>query len=243
MRDDGDNVSEYLRNFLNNIIEALPDILGALLILLIGYLVAKGVAAVVERALRAAHLNRLVHSAKGGSFIQRAVPNPSHLLARITFWLLFLFAISVAVSVLGIPALVELVNNIYAYVPNVLAAILIFLVAGAIAGGISTFVTNIMGDTPTGKIVATAAPIIVMGLATFMILDQLQIAPAIVTITYAGLVATAVLAFGLGGKEAAGRLMMNVYEAGRRKSEMAASDWRTGKERAKGKADDLKNKL
>jgi len=68
------------------------------------------------------------------------------------------------------------------------AAIPIFLVASAISAGVAALATRVLGGTSLGKIVATAAPILVMTIATFMILDQLQIAQNIVVITYAGLI-------------------------------------------------------
>jgi len=71
--------------------------------------------------------------------------------------------------VLGSNALTNFVAAVYAYLPNVLAALLIFLVASAISAGIATLVTKVMGDTGLGKIVATVAPILVMTIATFMI--------------------------------------------------------------------------
>ena len=87
-----------------------------------------------------------------------------------------------------------------------------------------------MSDTPTGKIVAVAAPIMVMGIASFMILNQLQIAPAIVTITYAGIVATATLVFGLGGKDAASKLFLELYSAGQNQKDTIMSDMKKGAE-------------
>jgi len=99
-----------------------------------------------------------------------------------------------------------------------------------------------MGDTPTGKVVATAAPMVVMGLAVFMILNQLKIAPAIVTFTYAGIVGTATLAFGLGGKDAASQMFMNLYQAGQAKKATVVSDIKQGAGNAKSKASDLRSK-
>ncbi|MBA3348031.1 MAG: hypothetical protein H0T13_05670 [Actinobacteria bacterium] len=98
------------------------------------------------------------------------------MIGTIAFWAVLLGAISLAVSVLGIEALTNFVAAIYAYLPNVLAALLIFLVASAISAAVATIATKAMGDTALGKIVATAAPILVMTIATFMILDQLMIA-------------------------------------------------------------------
>jgi hypothetical protein len=202
MQNQADSGGAYLSDFLHHIVNGIPKLLGALLLLFIGYLIAKAVAAIVRRAL----------------FKVRAVPNPARFVASLVYWVIFLFALSVAVSALGIPALVDFIRGVYAYIPNVIAAVLIFLVAGAISAGVAGLVTRTMGDTPTGKVVAAAGPLVVMGLATFMILNQLKIAPAIVTITYAAIVGSAslglALAFGLGGREVAGQVLQGLYEKG-----------------------------
>ena len=163
------------------------------------------------------------------------------MLGRITFWLIFIGAISIAVDVLGIAALEDFVATVWAYVPNLIAALLIFLVAGALAAGVAALVTRLMGETTTGRVVATAAPILIMAVAVFMILDQLRIAEDIVIITYAslmGAVALAMaLAFGLGGRDVAAQMLRGAYENQR---EQVKLDLRQGKERARQDAQRVK---
>ena len=65
----------------------------------------------------------------------------------------------IAVDVLGIEALENLVAAIYGYLPNVIAALLIFVVAVAIAAGVATLSSKLLGDTSLGRIVSTVAPI------------------------------------------------------------------------------------
>ena len=81
------------------------------------------------------------------------------------------------------------------------------MIAGVVAAAVGGLVARTMGDTPTGKVVGSVVPVLVMAIATFMILNQLQIAPEIVTITYAALIGgvflAMALAFGLGGREVA----------------------------------------
>lgn len=246
MQDEVDTTRDYVGNFVNNIIDALPAFLGALAILIVGYIIAKILAAVVRKLLFRANLNQFVETGRGGNVIRRAVPNPTKFVAGLVFWLIFLFAISIAVSVLGIPALVDIVQGIYSYLPNIIAAVLIFLVASALSAGVVTLVTNTMGDTPTGKVVATAAPIIVMVLAVFMILNQLRIAPEIVTITYAALIGSAALgmalAFGLGGREVAGQIWQNLYDASQRNKGSIKADMQAGANNAKRRKDEMKRK-
>ncbi|HSH56274.1 MAG TPA: hypothetical protein VK983_05650, partial [Candidatus Limnocylindrales bacterium] len=162
-------------------------------------------------------------------------------------WVIFLFAVSIAVSALGIPVLVDFVRAIYGYLPNVLAAFLIFLVAGAVSTAVAGLVANAMGDTPTGKVVGTVAPTLIMVIATFMILNQLKIAPAIVTLTY-GLILGGVslglaLAFGLGGRDVASRMLQDLYDKGQTAKGQVSGDAKLGAQRAKQKADDLRGQL
>ena len=129
-------------------------------------------------------------------------------------------------------------------VPNVLAALVIFLVASAIAGAIAALVTRTMGDTATGRIVRTVAPILIMAIAVFMILDELQIAQSIVLITYAALMGAIALgmalAFGLGGRDVASRMLEGAYAAGQRSMPQIRQDVQQGKARAQQEADQLR---
>jgi hypothetical protein len=223
----------------------LPALLGALAILVIGYFVAKLVGKLVARVLHRAGLDRTLHGGAGGNFVQKITSSPSGLLGSIAFWAIMLGTISLAVSVLGIDALTGFVAAVYAYLPNVLAALLIFLVAGAISAAVATLATRTMGDTALGKIVATAAPILVMTIATFMILDQLMIAENIVTITYAGLIGAialgSALAFGLGGRDVAREMLQGAYEKGQENKEQYKRDLDQGVSRAKDEAKSMKD--
>lgn len=231
---------DRVRNGVDRLIEVtfgwLPQLVGALVILFIGHLVAKTISKVVYRGLQRAQLDARLHSSQGGSVIQRVVPSPANLVQRVIYWLIFFGAITLAASVLGIDALNRFLEAVYGYVPQVIAAILIFLVGSAIAAGVTTLVNNTMGDTPTGKIVETIAPVIVMGITIFMILDQLKIAPQIVTITYAAIVGSvalgSALAFGLGGRDVAGRMLETTYSKAQANKEQVKSDVKTGKNRA-----------
>jgi small-conductance mechanosensitive channel len=245
MQDTTKSVGQYVSDFVTHIVNALPRFLGAVVIILIGYLVAKAVAAAVHNMLGRAQLNQRLHAGKGGNFIQKALPNPMGLIASLTYWVIYLFAISIAVSVLGIPVLIDFVRAIYAYIPNVIAAVLIFLVAGTISGAVATLVANAMGDTPTGKIVGTAAPVVIMSIASFMILEQLKIAPGIVLLTY-GLVLGAAclglaLSFGLGGRDVASRMLSDLYDKAQANKGRVAADVRQGASRAKDKTDDFRD--
>ena len=139
-------------------------------------------------------------------------------------------------TALGINALTDFVGAIFAYLPNVVAALAIFLVAGAVAAGIGALVSRTMGETATGRIVGSIAPVLIMVIAAFMILDQLRIAEDIVTTTFQALMfGTALalaLAFGLGGRDVAARMLDGAYEKGQAARHQARADMQQGKARA-----------
>jgi Conserved TM helix len=224
----------------------VPALIGALLVLIIGYFVAKFVGNLVARVLKRAGFDRMLHSGQGGQWIAKATASPSRLLGGVTFWALFLGAISLAVTVLGIEALTDFVAAIYSYLPNVLMALVIFLVAGALAGAIAGLVARTMGDTALGKIVGTVAPVLIMAIAGFMILDALQIAETIVTITYAALMGSVALgmalAFGLGGREVAAQMLQGAYQKGQENKEQFKRDLQQGKENARQEAAQVKER-
>lgn len=229
----GDSVERAFTEFF----AWVPHLLGAVVVLLVGWFVAKLVSRLVAGALARASFDRTLHQGQGGEYVKKVSSSPSKLLGTLAFWAVMLGTISLAVSVLGIDALKDFVAAIYAYLPNVLAAVLIFLVAGAISAAVASLATKTMGGTTLGKIVATAAPILVMAIATFMILEQLRIAHDIVVTTYTlllGAVALgSALAFGLGGRDVAARVLEGAYEKGQEKKDEFKQDLDQGLARAR----------
>jgi hypothetical protein len=219
------NIADSLQRGLDELIAFLPRLAGFLVILLIGWLIARAVKALLVKALHGVGIDRALTSGSAGPHVARVMPDarPSEVIGAIAFWFLFLGALAIAVSQLGIEALDNFLQSIVAYLPNVVVAILIFVVAGALAAAVSGLVSRTLGDTTTGRIAAGAAPVLIMGIATFMILDQLNIAPAIVEITYIAVLGSVALgmaiAFGLGGRDVAARLLEDAYREGRMRRE------------------------
>ena len=222
-------ISESLQQALDDLIGFLPKLIGFLIILLIGFLVAKALQKLVALALEKVGTDRALRSGTSGEYVQRMAPDvsPSELIGRIVFWFVFLGALSIAISSLGLAVLNDFVANVFNYLPNVIAAILILVLAVPIAGGLAKLADRAFGDTPTGKLMTTAAPALVMGIAVFMVLNQLRIAPDIVTITYAALMGAvalgAALAFGLGGRDVAARMLEEAYRRGQAERARSAS--------------------
>lgn len=224
------DIGNSFENATDQFFAFLPNLLGFVALLLIGLIVAKIVQGVMAKALEKLGLDRRLRESDANHFVERVLPgaSASRGIARVVFWLIFIFFAFAAVGALRIPAVTTFMNQVLAYLPNVIVAIVIFVVAALISAGVAAAVTKTMGDTPTGKIVSTVAPAVVMVIALFMILEQLQIAPEIVRIAFAAtmgaLALGLALAFGLGGRGVAERMLEDAYRRGRETREQTSRD-------------------
>src|SRR5215210_466346 len=243
------NVGNSLQQALDVFLGFLPNLVGFLVILIVGYFVAKLVKAVVRRVLEKVGVDRALHRSEAGQYVERVSPgaSPAALIGAVVFWLIFIFVLSAAIGALKIPAVTAFMNQVLAYLPNVIVAVLIFVIAAAIAGAIGGLVHKTMGDTGTGRVVRTAVPALVMAIAVFMILNQLRIAPEIVTITYAALIGAvalgSALAFGLGGRGVAQRMLEDAYQRGQDEQDRVKRDLDTGKQRAEQQVDEAQTQV
>ena len=232
------DLGNSFQNFTDSIFNFLPRLIGFLLILLVGYLIAKVVSAAVAKVLEKVGVDAKLQSSDASRYVDAVLPgsSPSRGIARLVFWLIFVFFIVTAIGALQIPAATTFMNQVLAYLPNVIVAILIFVIAAIVSGAVAGGVAKFMGDTPTGKIVAGVVPAIVMVIAFFMILEQLQIAPEIVRIAFAAvmfaLALGLALAFGLGGRDLAARLLEEAHTKSRDAAERAKQDAQLGRARA-----------
>jgi hypothetical protein len=212
------DVEQSFQTALDDVGEFLPNLLGAVAILLVGWLLAVLVRGLLTRALTKAGLDRAIGRREGVHIIEQISPggSVSRLLAVFAFWVLLLGAFALALESLDIEEVTNVVGDVYDYIPNLLAALAIFLGAALVSAGVAGMARRTLGEGPTASIVRSAAPVVVWLIATFMILNELLIATEIVTITYAALVgALAVgmaLAFGLGGRETAADMLRDAYE-------------------------------
>jgi len=215
------HIAQSLQRGLDSLIGFIPNLVGCLIILFVGYLIARLVKAAVAKLLEAVGLDRALSGSQAGTYVERVSPGarPSRLVAAVAFWFIFIYAISAAVGALKIPALTNFMANVQNYLPNVIAAVLILVVGAALAGAVGGLVDRLMGDTPGGRVARAVSPTLILAIVVFMVLNQLKIAPAIVTTTYIALIGmlavAGALAFGLGGRELAADMMRDAYDSSR----------------------------
>ncbi len=236
------DIGDSLQQGFDAFFAFIPNLLAFLVILAIGYVIAKAVRTIINKLLDRVGVDRALHRSDAGQYIERVSPGarPSHLIGATVFWFIFLFAITAAVGALRVPALTNFLTQVQAFLPRIIVAVLIFVLAAVLAGAIGGAVQKLMGDTPTGKIVRAVVPGLILAIGLFMVLDQLQIAPVIVTITYAALLGflalAGALAFGLGGRDAAAQLLSGAVQAGQQNAGQVRQDMQVGRDRAQQQA-------
>lgn len=204
--------------FFTQLMGFLPNVLGALLILLVGWTVAKGLEGLVVKLLKAAKLDKLADKvqltevlSKGG--IKRKL---SEVIGVIIYWLVTLVVLIATLNALQLTVAAQLLEHVVAFLPNVVAAIFI-LVVGIVTGAfLSTTVRTAASNAgvDASRLLGQAVQTIVVIFAIAAALRQLQIqlvGEAFLIVLSAVSFGLA-LAFGLGCKEQAGRWFSGVVD-------------------------------
>jgi small-conductance mechanosensitive channel len=210
----GDITLGPLQEASRTIMSYVPQILGALALLLIGWLVALLLRKVTGKALRAAGVDVIVQHTGILTTLERGGirMRPSELLGWGIYWLILFSTLVATFNALGLEVASMLLHAIVLYIPRLLVALLLLGLGFFASRYIDTMVTAgaTALDLPFPNVWGRAAQSLILFMAGIMVLSELGIATRVVTLSFMVLLAmgglTAVLAFGLGGKEVAGQL-------------------------------------
>lgn len=198
-----------LHAFWSEIAVFVPKLLAALLLLLLGWLLARLLRAGVQRLLEAVNFRHLADKSGLEAMAETSGMRLSlaGIIGAVVYWLVILVvAVSVANS-LGLHAVAELLNRAALYLPNVLAAILVLVFGTLLARLVNRLLFAWLHgiNAPGALALSTGAEYAVQVFAFFLALEQLAIGTQLVTaafsIVFGGLVLALALAFGLGGRE------------------------------------------
>src|ERR671921_610964 len=200
-------MSQPLQNALSTFLSYIPQLIGALIILIVGYIVAKALQALVGRLLQAIGFDRWMERGGIKQFFDRAETNqtPHSILGQLVFWFVFIIAITMAADALGIPQVSAVLAQLIAYIPNIIAAILILILAALLANFISGIVRGATGS----DLLASIARYAIIVYAVFAALTQLGIAVQLTANTF--LIVLGAIAFGIGGREVARDILEKAY--------------------------------
>jgi Mechanosensitive ion channel, conserved TM helix len=194
-----------------NVVTFAPKLLGFFLILLIGFFIAKLLSRLTNSLLERVGFDGWVQRGTLQVAFERAKTDASDLIALIVFWAVFLITLQLAFGIWGPNPITDLIEGIIDYLPNVIAAVIILVIAAALARVVTDILTPSLGAVRGGEWIARGAGLAILVVGIFAALDQLEIAPAIVNgLFYALLVVVAgslVVAFGGGGIPVARRYL------------------------------------
>lgn len=186
-----------------DVVAFVPKLLGFLAILLIGWFVAKAIAKILDQVLERVGFDKAVERGGIKKAMDRSKYDASDLVSKLVFYAIFLLVLQMAFGVFGTNPVSDLLAGIIAYLPKVFAAVLIIVVASAVATAVREILDASLGGLSWGKLVANGGAAAIITVGVFAALDQLRIAPAIVTGLFYALLAivvgSSVIAIGGGG--------------------------------------------
>lgn len=193
-----------VENAWSTFMEAVPKIIAFVVIIAVGYLVAKVVGKAVTKVLRRADFDRFVQRGAVKHAMSKSQYDASQIAGKLAYYAVTLLTLVLAFGVFGGDNPVSrMLAGIMAFLPKLLVAILIVLIAAAIASWVKDIVSTALGGLSYGALLGTIASGAILVTGVFMALSQLLIAPAIVTGLFyavlAALVGVTVVAVGGGG--------------------------------------------
>jgi hypothetical protein len=208
----------------------IPALVGAAVILLTGYFLARQVQRWADDTLKRLNFNRVASVGGLDEVVGRTGSrlDPVRALAKLIFWLVMLVVILLASTALGLESINEMFGAMLAFIPTLIAGIVIVIlgiIVGEFVRGLIVASAGSVSGVPTVAKMAKGAVIVI---ALFMALQQVGVAEEIVTAAFtlilgAGALAVG-LAFGLGNRELAGEITRRGYEQGQRR-DRRRSDW------------------
>lgn len=209
-----------LQSFWEGFVNFIPSFLIALIVFIIGWLISAALGRVVEEILKRLKLDKIFEARGWQEAIEKGGihEKPSGFIGALIKWILIIVFLAIAVEILGLPQFSLFLQKILAWIPNLLIAVLIFIVTIVVANFAERITKTSLKKSNLGYAEMGASfvrwAIWVFGI--FAILVQLGIAQELILAMFYGLVGFIVLAgglaFGLGGKEVAQELLKNLVE-------------------------------
>jgi len=212
-----ENIGVSIVNALNDavrlILTFIPRVIGFLVILIVGLILATLVSRALTLILRKVGFDRMANRIGLSRFEQRMgiTLDPAGILGKIVYWFILLIFLVPAADALGLPAVSNILNTLVAYIPNVFVAILVLFLGTLAATFVADLVRGAVASANIGspRIFAGIARWAIIGFSALVALEQLQISTPLINELFGGIVAAMAiafgLAFGLGGQEAARR--------------------------------------
>ena len=212
---------ERLAAGFDQLASIVPAFLGAALILVSGYFLARLIERWTDALLQRLNFNKMADAGGFSEAVGRTGTrlDPIHAIGKLLFWLMMLVVILLASAALGLDSINLMFATMLSYIPTLIAAVVIVIlgmIVGEFVRGIVLASAGGVEGVPTLAKLAKAAVVLI---AVFMAMQQMGVAAEIITAAFTlilGAIALAAgLAFGLGNRELAGEITKRWYQEGR----------------------------
>lgn len=208
-----------LTTFGQTLMSAMPSIIGAIVILLLGWLFAKLVSGAINRILKAVKFNKLAENVNVKDFLEKAniQLSPNVLISKFVYWLLILLVVITAADTLGWSAVSDEISKLLGYLPRLLAAIVFFIIGVYIA----TFVRDVIrGATKTlgisaGRVISAFVFYLLLILVTLTALGQAGVDTSIITsnllLIIGSIMAAAAISYGFASRDVLSNILGSFF--------------------------------
>ncbi|MFD0823299.1 hypothetical protein ACFQ0D_34420, partial [Micromonospora zhanjiangensis] len=179
----------------------VPRIILFVVILVVGWLVARFVLKIVDAVLERVGFDRAVERGGVGRALERTKYDASDILARLAYYAVLLLTLQLAFGIWGRNPISDLISAVVRWIPRAFVALVIIVIATAIASAVRDLITGALGGLSYGRILADIAAIFVIALGVIAALNQVGIATTVTTPVLVAVLATiaGVLIVGVGG--------------------------------------------
>ena len=210
---------EALQGLWQGFLKFIPALVGAILVFVVGWFISIGVGKLIAEILKKLRFNRIFEGGIWKEALEKAEikVDAAGFVGAIVKWVLIIIFLMAAVEVLGLSGFAGFLGNIVGYLPNVIVAVFIFVVAVIVVDLVEKVVRAAVESIRVGygHLVGVIVRWSIWIFAILAILIQLRVAPELIQTLFTGFVALIViaggLAFGLGGKEVAGEVLQGLY--------------------------------
>jgi len=216
---------EPARIVLAQIGKFLVNVLLVIIILIIGWIIARLIKAVVIKTLKAIKMDKLADRIELSNLLEKGgiTHSFSELIGIICYWLALLVAFVVAINAAGLTIAADLLNKVILYIPNVIAAMFILILGMFIATLLKNIVQTAANNAgiPQGNLLSKVVEAIIVVFAVIVALEQLQIGIRITELTISIILGSLglafALAFGLGCRDIAAKYVDNFIDKMKKK--------------------------
>jgi len=196
-----DNLSTALTDLWRSVAVFVPKFIGFLLILLIGWFVAKAIGKAVDKILERVGFDRAVERGGIKKALAKSRYDASGIVGKLVYYALLLFVLQLAFGIFGPNPISDLLTGVIAFLPKAVVAIIIIVIASAIAAAVRELIANTLGGLSYGRILANIASVFILGLGIIAALNQVGIATTVTMPVLIAVLATVagILIVGVGG--------------------------------------------